>query len=905
MRYLFYLPRILGGILLVLFSLSNLEAQTNTTIRVMAANLNGDAQSYQPFAIRILQGLKPDIVAIQEFNYSNNTTADIRAMVDTAFGTNFSYFRETVSGYAIPNGIISRYPILASGSWVDTVQSQPNRGYAWARIAVPSTNDLYVVSVHLLTSSSSVRASEASNLKTLMQANFPSNAWVVLAGDFNTDSRTEAAMTTFGTYLSDNPIPTDAEVGGNSNTSVNRNHPHDYVLPSFSLTNLMTSSGFTSHSFSNGLVFDSRVYTPLSDVPPVLQADSGLAQHMAVLKDFRIAFAAGNTSAPAITTQPQSQTVNQGSNATFTVVATGTNLNYQWRLAGTNVAGATGAAYTRTNAQAADAGGYSVVVTNGAGSVTSATATLTVVGSPAIATQPQDQTVYAGQNALFSVTANGATPLSYQWRFASADIPGATASSYTRTNAQPVDAGGYSVVLSNYLGSLTSAVATLTVLTLPPSVMAQWDFNSTPPDTNTTTGVTTPSIGTGTASLVGGVSQAFFGGSTTDPANSGSDNSGWSTTTYPAQGTGNKTAGVRFNVSTAGRQNISIRWDQRASNTGSKYVRLQYSTDGSSFVDFPTATVIAVATAFEPKTNSLASFPAVNDNPNFAFRVVAEFESTAAGTTNQGYAGASSGTTNGYATSGTVRFDMMTVSGTPIITPPSIVTQPQSQVVNQGANATFSVVANGTDPFSYQWRFGSTNIAGATASTYTRTNAQPGDAGDYSVVVTNAAGSATSSNATLTVVTPPVIVIQPQNQAANQGSDATFSVTATGSEPLSYQWRFASTNVAGATATSYTRPNVQPGDAGNYSVAVTNSAGTALSSNAALSLIVPAPVLVMQSSGLLQWQGLSNLTYRVQAKTNIDDTNWSTLGTASSPTTDISFTNQSGAPQQFFRVVYP
>src|SRR5439155_14789536 len=187
--------------------------------------------------------------------------------------------------------------------------------------------------------------------------------------------------------------------------------------------------------------------------------------------------------------------------------------------------------------------------------------------------------------------------------------------------------------------------------------------NSTPPDTNTTTGVTTPSIGTGTASLVGGVSQAFFGGSTTDPANSGSDNSGWSTTTYPAQGTGNKTAGVRFNVSTAGRQNISIRWDQRASNTGSKYVRLQYSTDGSSFVDFPTATVIAVATAFEPKTNSLASFPAVNDNPNFAFRIVAEFESTAAGTTNQGYAGASSGTTNGYATSGTVRFDMMTVSG--------------------------------------------------------------------------------------------------------------------------------------------------------------------------------------------------------------------------------------------------
>src|SRR5438067_13553092 len=114
MQYL-YLPRPQAGILLlVLLSFSNLQAQTNTTLRVMAANLNGNTQSYQPFAIRIFQGVKPDIVAIQEFNYSNSTAADIRAMVDTAFGTNFPYFRE--SGFSIPNGSISGYPIIASGS---------------------------------------------------------------------------------------------------------------------------------------------------------------------------------------------------------------------------------------------------------------------------------------------------------------------------------------------------------------------------------------------------------------------------------------------------------------------------------------------------------------------------------------------------------------------------------------------------------------------------------------------------------------------------------------------------------------------------------------------------------------------------------------------------------------------
>src|SRR6266581_3022218 len=111
MRSLFHLPRCIGGMLLAVFTLSNLQAQTNTPVRIMAANLNGNTQSYQPFAIRIFQGLKPDIVAIQEFNYSNNAPADIRSMVDTAFGTNFSYFRESNSGYSIPNGIVSRYPI--------------------------------------------------------------------------------------------------------------------------------------------------------------------------------------------------------------------------------------------------------------------------------------------------------------------------------------------------------------------------------------------------------------------------------------------------------------------------------------------------------------------------------------------------------------------------------------------------------------------------------------------------------------------------------------------------------------------------------------------------------------------------------------------------------------------------
>src|SRR5882724_711092 len=110
MRHLFHLPLRLGGVLIAILIFSSFQAQTqtqtNTPLRIMAANLNGNTQSYQPFALRIFEGLKPDIVAIQEFNYANNAASDFRSMLDTAFGTNFVYFRET--GYNIPNGIISR-----------------------------------------------------------------------------------------------------------------------------------------------------------------------------------------------------------------------------------------------------------------------------------------------------------------------------------------------------------------------------------------------------------------------------------------------------------------------------------------------------------------------------------------------------------------------------------------------------------------------------------------------------------------------------------------------------------------------------------------------------------------------------------------------------------------------------
>ncbi len=274
---------------------------TNAFVRVMAANLSsGNNQRYETPGQNILRGLKPDIVAMQEFNVSNsfgiNTSQALSNLVATTFGVEFVFFRE--SGYVLPNGIVSRHPILASGSWEDHDTGVNDRGFAWARIDLPGTNDLYVVSVHLKASSGAAnetrRGAEAAELKDLITTNFPPQAWVVLAGDLNLYSETEAAITTFKTFLSDAPVPADQK--GGTNTNAGRSERYDRVLPSFSLTNTLAPLVLPSRTYTSGLVFDSRMYTPLSEVAPVELNDSGAVnmQHMAVTKVFNVPYAVTN-----------------------------------------------------------------------------------------------------------------------------------------------------------------------------------------------------------------------------------------------------------------------------------------------------------------------------------------------------------------------------------------------------------------------------------------------------------------------------------------------------------------------------------------------------------------------------------------------------------------------------------
>jgi hypothetical protein len=173
-----------------------------------------------------------------------------------------------------------------------------------------------------------------------------------------------------------------------------------------------------------------------------------------------------------------------------------------------------------------------------------------------------------------------------------------------------------------------------------------------------------------------------------------------------------------------------------------------------------------------------------------------------------------------------------------VVSPPAITTQPANVSVSAGAAATFSVTATGTGTLTYQWYLGGSAIGGATLSSYTIKSSQASNAGSYTVTVSNSAGSVTSKAATLTVVTiaPLTITTQPASVTANAGSGVIFSVIASGTGPLSYQWYLNGTAIAGATESAYTIASLQSSNAGSYTVVVANAGGSVTSGAATLAL---------------------------------------------------------------------
>ncbi|GEM_PF-190851 len=194
-----------------------------------------------------------------------------------------------------------------------------------------------------------------------------------------------------------------------------------------------------------------------------------------------------------------------------------------------------------------------------------------------------------------------------------------------------------------------------------------------------------------------------------------------------------------------------------------------------------------------------------------------------------------------------------------VITPPSITAQPTNLTVFAGASALFTVGVGGNALMFFQWQLNGTNLSdsgnrfGPSSATLTISNATPADEGTYSVIVSNALGSVTSTGAVLTVASSvPVIVQQPGSQNVLPAATATLTVSAVGNQPLFYRWQKNGANltdgenIAGSAASALMVSNASTTNTGIYSVIVSNALGTATSTGAVLNVVsVSAPEIAL------------------------------------------------------------
>jgi hypothetical protein len=612
----------------------------------------------------------------------------------------------------------------------------------------------------------------------------------------------------------------------------------------------------------------SAPFTESTDDPPPAPPFDGLN-----FASFSVAPVGGVTivNPPTITTQPVNETVTAGATSTFTVAAGGSApLAYQWRLNGANLqngpetSGAGAAMLKLYKTQSSQAGNYTVVVTNIAGAVTSAVATLTVGAPPAITGNPSSQTVAQGGAASFSATATGTPNLVYHWVFHGTNLldggpySGSGTPTLTISGAQAANAGSYYVLVTNLFGAARSSSGQLTVVT-PPTITSQ-------------------------------------------PANA--TVAGGSTATFAVTANSSAPVGYQWRFNGASLQDGAAITGSAASIL--KLYKTQLAQTGNYTV---VVTNIAGAVTSAVATLTVDVPPAITVNPSsqsVARGGAASFSATATGTPNLVYHWVFHGTNlldgGPYSGSGT---PTLTISGAQaanaggyyvlvtnlfgaarsssgqltVIKPPTITSQPANQTVAGGFEATFGVTANSSVPVGYQWRFNGANlqdgpaITGSAASILRLYKTQFSQTGNYTVVVTNISGAVTSAVATLTVDVAPVVTGNPANQLVPPGGKTSFSAAATGTPNLAYHWVFHGTNLldggaySGSATPTLTVSGAQSANAGAYYVLVTNLFGAARSSSGTLSLVKP-PTITTQPANQTVAGGFA-ATFTVAASSSV------------------------------------
>ncbi len=511
-----------------------------------------------------------------------------------------------------------------------------------------------------------------------------------------------------------------------------------------------------------------------------------------------------------------SQTIEAGTPVTLSVSVSGAGpFTYQWEHGGKTLQGQTNSTLSINSVSSSDAGAYDVIVANADGPTTSGVGQLTVITTPQFVSQPISQVSYVNSSVTFSASVLGGRPMSQQWNFNGAPIPGANTNSLTLTGLMATNTGDYTLVLSNSFGTNMSAVAHLTVYSgaitngLVAHLKFDGDYSDASGDGTAGSAVGSPTFETG---ILG---QAVHVISTGTPANGPSTNN-YVTLGTPTQlqfgtndfsisfwakinsqnddkpfvsnkdwGSGGNLGwvlateggGMKWNFTDdlSGRRDSSTVAPQlKDGNWHNVVVTFIRSSIGSIFVDGLLVNTTSVApnagnaigtadsglpinigqdgTGHYTDGGGGAAVDMLVDDVGIWNRAIAPTE--AASIYVQGEQGG----------------DLTTASGAPVVLKATIAANPVSQVVSPGANVLLSVQAGGTAPFTFQWEKNGTPVGGS-SSNLTLTAVTTNDMGGYYAIVSNAGGSVTSLVAQVTVFTGPIT----QNLVAHLKFDGDYT----------------------------------------------------------------------------------------------------------------------------------
>ena len=436
--------------------------------------------------------------------------------------------------------------------------------------------------------------------------------------------------------------------------------------------------------------------------------------------------------------------------------------------------------------------------------------------APTITVQPSSQTVGKGTSVTLTVAALGSSPLGYQWRKGGADISGAIDSSLTFSPVAKSDAGTYSVRVSNAAGNATSADAVLVVRDNVTTI-----FNTGVDDTGAALpDGTVDSHYTLVVNPDGGASTTFVEDSTVFPIvtgpwvanNAGSKWIGPRTETSGAAGAegsgGDYVYRTLVDLTGFDPSSVVVAGDWSTDNAGIDILINGVSTRQANTAQFPTFTPFTISSGF------LAGLNAIEFRINNAA---------------VGYTG--------------LRVDRVRALGTalPPGTAPYIVEQPHDTSLLAGERATFRVRANGSAPLDYQWYYGADPLLDKNGPELSFTFDFADQAGEYSVEISSPFGVVRSVPALLIQRDAPLILSQPQSVAVAVGEPASFSVSANGLEPLSYQWTKNGTAIPGANNPQLNFASATADDAGIYAVRISNTAGAVTSANVTFAVLNVVP----------------------------------------------------------------